>query len=147
MITNESTVLPLVINSEFMHYAKFYGFNFYIRVFNEEVTQIEKILYTAIQWFGDGLQDLIKINSFVKFYIGIETILKSEGENAKEVAPRRLSTLVELYKKDKQREIETGFRRLIDERNSIFHSGVTYKKGPEYLQYVGKILGKKVIQD
>lgn len=144
-VSHESTVLPLIINSEFMKYAKSHGFDFYIRGLNEGITQIEKTLYTAIQWFGDGLQDLIKINSFVKFYIAIETILKNEDENAKNVVPRRLSILLEPYEKDKQRKLESDIKDLIDERNSIFHSGVANKESPENLQYIGKIMGRNVI--
>ena len=145
-VNSEFIVLPYKIDAEFLESAKFYGFDYYKKLINNSnISLIEKALTTAIQWYGDATQDLLPLNSFIKYYISIETVLKNENESGKSVVPRRLSVLLSPFDKAKQRKLEKDIEGLIDERNSIFHSGVPIIEKPDYLDWIGKILGRSVI--
>ncbi|MBU1682776.1 hypothetical protein KJ742_02425, partial [Patescibacteria group bacterium] len=145
-VNEEFFILPYKIDAEFLTYASFYGFEYYKGlVENRKLNPLENSMLIAIQWFGDSIQDLNDLNSFLKSYICIEILLKKIKENGKNVIPRRLSTLMYPYDKTNQRKLEKELIDIIDERNSVFHSGVPIKEKPEYLRYVGRVFGRSVI--
>lgn len=145
-VNEEFFILPYKIDSEFLTQASSYGFEYYQSLLEDRnLDPLEKSIMIAIQWYGDSTQDLNDLNSFLKSYICIETLLKNEKENAKSVIPRRLSVLLYPFDKSNQKKLEKEMEALIDERNSVFHSGVSIKEKPEYLRYLGRVLGRSVI--
>lgn len=145
-VNEEFFILPYKIDPEFLIHATFYGFEYYKSlVENRKLNPLDNSMLIAIQWFGDSIQDLNDLNSFLKSYICIETLLKKINENGKVVIPRRLSTLMYPFDKTNQRKLEKELIEIIDERNSVFHSGVPIKEKPEYLRYVGRVFGRSVI--
>ncbi len=140
------TPLPFKVDKEFLNYAKAYGFD-YIRGLLElsSTTEIERAFLTAIQWYGDATQDLIPIISFVKYYVSIETVLKNKSENAHSVLPKRLSKLISPFNNETQKLLEIDIGGMIDERNSVLHSGKTEKMKPEELSWNSRIFARQAL--
>ena len=131
------SVMPLRLDDETMPYADFHGLSHLISILNKpKRTEIEKSLLTAIQWFGDATRELQPLAAFLKFYMPIEIILKGEKEIAKRVIPKRLCRLLDPWNTNKQgtTKIKVEIRDLIQERNSVFHSGSARKHTDEYLR-------------
>ena len=142
----EFFILPYKIDTEFMQFAKIIGFDFYKKMIDSKTpSSLEKSLLVAIDWYGDATQDLNHFTSFIKFYISIESILKRPSESGKNVVPKRLSVILYQHNKQKQRKLKMDIENLIDERNSVIHSGETIKEFPQYLSYLGRTFSKQLI--
>ena len=143
---SEFNPMPLRIDTEFNEFANFYGFDHILSLIrSSSPTEIEVSFLTAIQWYGEATQELIPLLSFVKYYVSIEAALKKENENAKVVLPRRISVLLDPWSKDRQRELENDLGDMIDERNSVLHSGKPRKSNPEYLAGSSQIIAQQVL--
>lgn len=131
------------IDKDFLSIAENYRLWELSSWFKEEtLSPIRKLLLSAIQWFGDATQEIKPIQAFIKYYIAIETILKMDKERAKNVLPRRVSYVLEA--RDKTRK-ETEVLSIINERNSVFHTGSTYKDPPEVLARVTHQWSRNII--
>ena len=106
---------------------------------------LHKAFLLAVQWYGDAIQDLNELFSFVKFYVAIETAIKKSKESAKAAVPRRLSVLVEPFDKQRQRMIEADIGDLIDERNASFHSGTPSNRTIEYLAWFARVMSMQTL--
>jgi hypothetical protein len=140
-----STPAPFRVDQEFFDFSEVYGFKYLQTLSNKKASGIEDDLLAAIQWFGYATQELEPLVSFVKYYISIETVLKKEGESARNVLPGRISTLLEPFSKLKQNELKIEIGKLIDERNSVFHEGKVEQYSSIYLATTIRVLAREVI--
>lgn len=137
---------PLRVDTKFSAFANFYGFDHILSMISSSSpAEIEESFLTAIQWYGEASQESIPLLSFVKYYVSIESALKKEDERAKTVLPRRISVLLEAWNKDRQRKLEKDLGNMIDERNSVLHSGKPKASNPEYLAWAGQIVARQVL--
>ncbi len=137
---------PIDLTDEMLPHAEFYGFSQIQTLLNEpSPNQIEQSFLTAIQWFGRATQEPLPLVAFIEFYIAIEIALKKPGENAKSVLPRRIGVLVSPRDKSRLATLEKDLKGFIDERNSVFHSGLHHAESPEALRRYSRILSRKVL--
>ncbi len=143
---SEYSPVPYTVDDEFIQYANFYGFDFIQEITKKENrTQIEQNFLTAIQWYGDALQENNPLFAFSKFYTSIETAAKIENETASRVLPKRLSVLIETWNGEKQRYLEKQIKEMISDRNSVFHSGKPDKYTPEYLAWFSRVVAMQTL--
>lgn len=143
---SEFSPVPLRVDSEFLTYANFYGFDHIQSLIrSSSLTEIEESFLAAVQWYGEATQDLTPLVSFVKYYVSIESALKKEGERAKAVLPKRISVLIEPWNKERQRTLQKDLGDIIDERNSVLHSGRARASSPEYLTWSGQIIARQAL--
>jgi hypothetical protein len=142
----EFTPLPFSVDDEFLMYAQVYDFPFVLSLASDSTpSELVQSFLLALQWYGDGLQDLTDLFAFAKFYIAIETALKKPSERAKAVLPRRLSVLIEPHIKKTQAPLEKDLEDLVDERNAVFHSGSPIEKRIEYLAWFTRIMSMQCL--
>lgn len=142
----EYTPLPYKVDQGFLRRANFYGLSFLQSlVRSQSLSSLEQAFLTAVQWYGDAMQDLVPLFAFVKFYVSIETATKKSNERAKQVLPRRVSVLIESWDKQKQRRLEADISDLIDERNAVFHGGKPENYSSEYLAWFARVLAMQTL--
>jgi hypothetical protein len=136
------------LNEETWPYANFHGLDYLQNLVDKtDKTQIEQALLVSIQWFGDATQELQPLSSFMKYYMPLEILLKRDEERAKDVVPNRICRLLDPWniKKNRTTQRNADLHELIQERNSIFHSGEPEKKTPEYLRFAARWFSTAVI--
>ena len=107
---------------------------------------MEEAYLTAIQWYGDAIQELIPSVAFVKYWVAIECVLKKRNEiRTKELIPKRVATLVEQWNRAKQESLIKDIGNFIDDRNNVLHSGKPQKNNAEFLAWVTGILARQVL--
>jgi hypothetical protein len=143
---SEYSPVPYTIDEEYIQYANFYGFDFIQQIFRKETrTPIQQAFLTAIQWYGDAIQENNPLFAFSKFYTSIETVSKLEKESARNVLPRRLSVLIESWDRKDQRHLEDGIEKMIFDRNFVFHTGQPSQNTPEYLAWFSRIIAMQTM--
>lgn len=143
---SEFTPLPIDLRDEMLPYAEFHDFDFVRNLLDDlSPNELVQSFLTAIQWFGRATQESLPLVAFIKFYIAIEAALKKPSESAKTVLPRRIGVLINPWDKTRLMKLEDDLRDFIDERNSVFHSGVPISSSPEVLQWDSRILSRQVL--
>ena len=143
---SEFTPHPIDLRDEMMPYAEFYDFDFVRDLLDDpSPSELSKSFLTAIQWFGRATQETNPLVAFIKFYVAIEAALKKPSESAKTVLPRRIGVLINPWDRTRIDKLEDDLRDLIDERNSVFHSGVPISSSPEVLQWDSRVLSRQVL--
>jgi hypothetical protein len=138
---------PFRIDDEFLQVARVYGLDL-IRdmVGREAQTELERAFLLAIQWYGEGIQELLPLYRFVKFYVSMEIASKKKTEfSARNHLPRRLSVLIYPWSKQKQRQLELDIADLIDERNAVFHGGEPDQKTADYLAWFARLIAMQTL--
>ena len=143
---SEYDPVPFRVDSEFLIHAQFYRFDQISQMLmSPSPSEIQHSLLTAIQWYGDATQDLTPLFAFVKYYVAIEAALKKPGEWAKSVIPRRLSVLISPWSAEDQQLMEKDIGDMIDERNSVLHTGQPVKSNPETLAWSARIMARQCL--
>jgi hypothetical protein len=143
---SEFQPLPFRLDSETIPYANSYGLSEIQNILHEKtLSEIKQSLLTGIQWFGEATQELFPLVAFVKYYISIETAIKKESESAKSVLPKRMSVLIDPWGKKKNADLIKDIRGFVDERNSVFHSGIPVKYTAEGLAWDARILARQTL--
>ena len=141
------TPLPLTVDSQFLELAdNWYGLSFLNAIMTScSPSPIEQSLLTAIQWYGDAIQEMNPLLAFIKFYTAIETATKRQCEKAKGCLPQRVSVLLRPGYANEQRNLQSELEKVIDERNAILHSGKADRYEPEYLAWFGRVVSRQVL--
>lgn len=136
------------INQEFIDFANhFDDLNHIQNLLNaNDHNELEEAFLTAVQWYGDAIQDISPLFSFVKFYTAIETAILARDDRARDTLPLRASVLVAYLDKEKQRTTKGLMEDLIRERNNIVHSGKPNLKGAEELSWLTQKIARDIIR-
>jgi hypothetical protein len=140
--------VPLVLNESNQRIADFYGLGHLLSLVGmEKRSPLEDNILTAIQWFGDATQDIVPAFAFVKFYIALETVTKKQDETAGSVLPARVSRLLAPFERDRRKRLLKSLKRVIDERDAIFHGGEPSSESFGYLEWVAKRFARSTIHE
>lgn len=92
---------------------------------NDELTQLQKDILTAILWFGNAVKETQRNMKFIKSVIALETLLVPDGgfEKRNRISNRFTSIMYAQTSDEEKKEVFLSMRSLYNIRNSIIHSG------------------------
>jgi len=141
-------VSPFKLDEDILGLAEAYGLIYFSSLLtSQDITLLEQSILTALRWYSDGIQDLSPSYAFMKYYVAIEALVKQEKDKAAKVLPKRLPYLLSQgyptnYKKQKKE-----IRKLIEERNHVFHSGNPKELKIEFLAWRSSLLARNAINN
>ena len=144
---NEFNIAPFQVDNDFLQRANSYGLEFIQNILKQSSrTELEKAYLTAIQWYGDAVQEITPSVAFVKYYVAIECVLKQPNEySAKKFIPERVGVLIEPWGRKQQEWFINDIETIIDERNNILHSGEPKKRTEDSLAWATGLLARQVL--
>ncbi len=98
-------------------------------IWNQEISEIEGSIITAIHWMGEGQNERSLDNAFIMYWTAIETIFSSGEDLISENIAKGLSTLLAFggYKIISLEEKEltySNIKRLYAKRSKVIHRGL-----------------------
>ena len=93
-----------------------------------ELTQLQKSILTAIMWFGDAVKERQKPMQLVKCFVALESVLLPNGGIAKKVRlSKRFTSIIYAEAPDLiKKRVYSKMCQLYNVRNDIIHGGETY---------------------
>lgn len=138
--------LPVRFDVQTLQYAHFWGLGHLQSLLKtEQISPLAKSMFTAIEWFGDAIQDFSPMYSFVKHCISLEAAVKRKDEDAGSSLPKRISKLIEPFDMARQKRLKKTITTIFKERNSIFHEGKPEYESIEYLEWTSRHVARNTI--